>query len=148
MTCLQKDYAICRVEMVLARGKMEARGAATTPVQIPWESSYGHLQEGSGGGGRDVDGTEGCAGAVFTGLGDRWGREGARIMPSFASSSGDQVGDNDRNTGGGAYWGGVEPCHILQRSPTPQAHHRLVCPTAYSPWFLLQEVQGPRRTRN
>lgn len=70
--------------------------AITTPVHVPGDSSDGGLQEGSGGGWRDVDRIEGCAGTVFTGLGDRWGREGARIMPralvtKWATMTGTQV---------------------------------------------------------
>lgn len=84
--------------MTLARGKMEAGGAARTPVQITAERGCGGLHQGSGDRGRDMDRTVGWVGAMFTGLGDRWGMERARTMASITSSPGDQVDD----TGEGA----------------------------------------------
>lgn len=80
----------------VGQGQDGGWGAATTPVHIPWESSDGGLQVGSGRGRRDMDRIEGCAGTVFTGLRDRWGREGARIIPralvtKWATMTGTQV---------------------------------------------------------
>lgn len=96
MICLQKDYARCRAQIGLDRGR--AVGAVKTLVQITWVSDYSGLHQGSGEGRRDMDRIEGCTDVVFTGLGE--GR--ARMLPSAASSSGDQL-DEDTDVGGGAY---------------------------------------------
>lgn len=65
---------------------------------------------------------------------------------SMASGSGDQVDDNDRDAGGGAHGGGVEPGLVFPRSLPPQARSS---PIPTSPPHCLQpmgSVQSPERT--
>lgn len=140
-SCDLEDCARCRAEMGLAGARWRLGGSEDTCADLQG-AGRGGLHQGSGDRGRDVDRTAGWVGAVFTGLGDRWGMERASTMSSIASSPGGQVDD----TGGGA-----EPRRIarglpLPRRTAPSPPSRLPdCPQTLGP---AREVQRPGRTCN